>query len=191
VTFDLRPQLGGTAQLTVLVNYETECACGTVCFFRRSIVSPPFSVTVLGPTATPTPECTPPVCADGEVLACPQACPGGCGAFCATRTATPCATPVCRSDETFFYPDMCPGSCGLTCATRTPTPIPVPGCPGDCNDDHRVDIGELLRGVRIALGTSDDEQCLVAFDRGGTGTLTVDELIVAVGRALVGCDERN
>ena len=79
----------------------------------------------------------------------------------------------------------------MNCATRTPTPIPVPECPGDCNDDQRVDIGELLRGVRIALGASDDEQCLVAFDRGRTGTLTVDELIVAVDRALVGCDGRN
>jgi hypothetical protein len=188
VTFVLQAQLGGTAELSVEVNYETECACPPVCFYRRSVVSQPFSVTVLGPTATPTPECTLPVCGDGEVFSCPGACPGGCGTICATRTPTPCPTPPCRNDETFFCPGLCPGGCGLTCATRTATPIPIPGCPGDCNDDGRVDITELVRGVRAALGASGDQQCLVAFDREGTGTLSVDELIAAVNSALSGCD---
>lgn len=191
VTFILQTQLGGTAELTVSVNYETECACPPVCFYRRTVVSPPFSVTVLGPTATPTPECTPPLCGDGEVLACPDQCPGGCGTICATRTPTPCATPPCRSDETFFCPDVCPGSCGVSCATRTPTPIPIPDCPGDCNDDGRVDISELVRGVRTALGAGGDQQCLVAFDLEGSGTLSVNELIAAVNSALSGCDPHS
>jgi hypothetical protein len=187
VTFVLRAQLGGTAELTVVVNYETECACGTVCFFRRTVVSPPYLVTVIGPTPTATPACTPPSCGEGEVFSCPGTCPGGCGIVCATRTPTPCATPPCRSDETFFCPNTCPGSCGVTCATRTPTPIPIPECPGDCNGDQHVDISELVRGVRIALGSTDDDQCLVAFAREGSRTLTVDELIAAVRRALVDC----
>jgi len=187
LTFVLQAQLGGRAELSIVVNYETECACGTVCFFRRTVVSPPILVTVAGPTATPTVECTPPLCGEGEVFACPATCPGGCGTICATRTPTPCATPPCRSDETFFCPDVCPGSCGVTCATRTPTPIPVPECLGDCNDDQRVDISELIRGVRVALGADDDDQCLVAFDREGSRTLTVDELIAAVDHALIGC----
>jgi hypothetical protein len=189
VTFILHAQLGGTAELSVVVNYETECACGTVCFFHRTVVSPPFPVTVLGPTPTPRPVCTPPLCGDGEVFACPDTCPGGCGTICATRTPTPCPTPPCRNDETFFCPDRCPEGCGLTCATRTATPIPVSGCPGDCNDDGGVDISELIRGVRIALGASEDEQCFVAFDRERSGTLTVDELIAAVHSALTGCGE--
>ena len=189
VIFIMQAQLGGTAELTVEVNYETECACGTVCFFRRTVVSPPFPVTVLGPTATPTPVCTPPLCGDGEVLSCPGTCPGGCGTTCATRTPTPCATPSCRNDETFFCPDVCQGACGLTCATRTPTPIPIPGCPGDCNDDGRVDIGELVRGVRVALGATDDQQCFVAFNRGATGMLSIAQLVAGVNSALDGCGD--
>lgn len=188
VIFTLHAQLGGTAELTVQVNYETECACGTVCFFRRTVFSTPFSVTVAGPTATPTAVCIPPLCGAEEVLACPDTCPGGCGTICATQTPTPCATPACRNDETFFCPSSCLGSCGLSCATRTPTAIPIPECPGDCNGDGRVDISELIRGVRVAFGADDDDQCLVAFDREGSGNLTVDEVIAAVNRALVGCD---
>ena len=160
-----------------------------VCFFRRTVASPLFPVTVVGPTATPTPECTPPLCDEGEVFACPDTCPGGCGTICATRTPTPCPRPSCRNDETFFCPDECPAGCGLECATRTPTPVPIPGCAGDCNDDGRVDISELLRGVRAALGATDDQQCFVAFNRERTGTLSVDELIAAVSNALTGCGE--
>lgn len=189
VTFALHAQLGGTAELSVEVNYETECACRTVCFFRRTVVSPPFPVTVLGPTPTATPVCTPPVCDAGEVFSCPGPCPGGCGTTCATRTPTPCPTLPCRGDETLVCAAACRGSCGAICATRTQTPIPIPGCPGDCNDDGRVDISELVRGVRAALGAGGDQQCLVAFDREGTGALRVDDLIAAVHSALTGCDD--
>ena len=187
VTFILHAQLGGTTELLVDVNYETECACGTVCYYRRTVVSPPFPLTVLGPIATPTVVCTPPLCGEGEVFACPDTCPGGCGTICATRTPTACPTPPCRNDETFFCPDACPGGCGLRCATRTQTPIPIPACRGDCNDDGRVDVSELVRGVRVALGAGSDRQCLIAFDSEGTGTPRVDDLVAAVNSALTGC----
>ena len=188
VTFIMQAEFGGTVELLVSVNYETECPCPPICFYRRTVVSPPFAVTVLGPTAVPTPVCTPPLCGDDEVYACPGTCPGGCGTICATRTPTPCPTPPCRNDEVFVCQDVGPGGCGSTCATRTPTPIPVSACPGDCNNDDRVDIGELLRGVRMALGAGDDAQCWLAFDRAGSGVLSVDDLIAAVNSALTGCE---
>jgi hypothetical protein len=77
----------------------------------------------------------------------------------------------------------------LTCATRTQTPIPTPACAGDCNADGRVDISELVQGVRAALGASGEEPCLFAFDRDRTETLGINELIAAVSSALTGCAE--
>lgn len=41
------------------------------------------------PTPTPTairPQCTPPACAEGQVLHCPGSCPGGCGTICVPPT---------------------------------------------------------------------------------------------------------
>lgn len=60
-------------------------------------------------------------------------------------------------------------------------------CPGDCNSDGRVTIDELVRGVRIALGDLGAEDC-GALDTKGGATVTIDELIEAVGAALFGCD---
>jgi hypothetical protein len=49
-----------------------------------------------------------------------------------------------------------------------------------------VTVDELVRGVNVALGTAGLEVCS-AFDRSGDGTVTVDELVGAVVRALEGC----
>jgi hypothetical protein len=43
-----------------------------------------------------------------------------------------------------------------------------------------------VRGVRIALGMAGLDQCS-GFDTNGNLTVTVDELIQAVGAALHGC----
>jgi hypothetical protein len=125
VTFTVAAEVGGTAELTISVNYETECACPPHCFYRRTVESEPFLVTVAGPTATPTVACTPPICAGDEVFSCAETCPGGCGTTCATRTPTACPTPACASHEVFVCPSgTCPGACGLVCANPTQTPIP-------------------------------------------------------------------
>jgi hypothetical protein len=47
-------------------------------------------------------------------------------------------------------------------------------------------VSELIRGVNIALGNTGTETC-PAFDRNLSGTVTVDELVVAVNAALQGC----
>jgi hypothetical protein len=44
----------------------------------------------------------------------------------------------------------------------------------------------LIKGVNIALGSAAVEAC-PEFDTSGDGTVTVNELIAAVNRALGGC----
>src|SRR5262249_3019752 len=59
-------------------------------------------------------------------------------------------------------------------------------CVGDCNHDGRLTIDELVTGVTMALGTASVDRC-PDFDAGGNHTVTVDELVLAVHNALVGC----
>jgi hypothetical protein len=49
-----------------------------------------------------------------------------------------------------------------------------------------VTVDELIRGVNIALGNTAVDDC-PAMDNSGNGTVTVDELILAVNAALDGC----
>lgn len=145
VTFTVDAEVGGTAELTVSVNYETECACPPRCFYRRTVESEPFLVTVAGPTATPTVVCTPPICAGDEVFSCAETCPGGCGTTCATRTPTACPTPACASHEVFVCPSgTCPGACGLVCANPTQTPIPEPTATPTSNRSQPIAKGKAV-----------------------------------------------
>lgn len=65
-------------------------------------------------------------------------------------------------------------------------PAAAAACPGDCNGDARVDIGELVRGVNIALGNVPASQC-PAIDGNGSGSVSISELVAAVSAALSGC----
>jgi len=56
------------------------------------------------------------------------------------------------------------------------------GCIGDCNDDLRVTIDEIVLDVRIALGESPDTAC----PNGGPGS-TINGLTMAVANSLGGC----
>ncbi|MDX2165913.1 MAG: hypothetical protein SF182_02575 [Deltaproteobacteria bacterium] len=56
-------------------------------------------------------------------------------------------------------------------------------CLGDCDGDRIVDVAELLRGVRIALGAAPRALCPV----GGNG-FWIDGLIGSVRNALIGCE---
>lgn len=70
-----------------------------------------------------------------------------------------------------------------------PTPRPTPGprpCAGDCDENGRVSIAELIRGVAIALGEQPLEGC-AAFDVDKDGRVRISELVAAVNSALVGC----
>jgi hypothetical protein len=59
-------------------------------------------------------------------------------------------------------------------------------CVGDCNDDGRVLISELITGVNIALGTVAVSRCR-SFDANGDGQVAVNELITGVGNGLGMC----
>ncbi|MGH7785270.1 MAG: hypothetical protein ACRERC_00290 [Candidatus Binatia bacterium] len=59
-------------------------------------------------------------------------------------------------------------------------------CVGDCNADGEVGIGELILGVKIALGAAELAAC-PAFDGNGSSAVDMPELIAAVGDALEGC----
>lgn len=56
-------------------------------------------------------------------------------------------------------------------------------CLGDCDGDRVVDVAELLRGVRIALGDAPRALC----PAGGSG-FWIDGLIGSVRNALLGCE---
>jgi len=74
-------------------------------------------------------------------------------------------------------------------STPSPTPTPtmaVPPCTGDCDDDGKVTVTELVKGVNIALGLLSLDQC-PSFNCDGTGEVTVDCLVKAVNAALNGC----
>ena len=49
-----------------------------------------------------------------------------------------------------------------------------------------MSVDELIRGVVIALGSQPVSVC-PAMDRNGSGEVTIDELIAAIGIALDGC----
>jgi hypothetical protein len=57
-------------------------------------------------------------------------------------------------------------------------------CAGDCNADGRVEIGELITGVRMALGAADTCAGLVVDQY---GDVAISELVAAVSSALHGC----
>jgi hypothetical protein len=79
-------------------------------------------------------------------------------------------------------PPASPPSAG---PTTPPTPTPRP-CVGDCDDDGQVAIGEIVRGVRIALGEDALVDCQ-DFDSDGDATVGIGELVAAIASALDGC----
>lgn len=64
--------------------------------------------------------------------------------------------------------------------------IPAYACAGDCNGDGRVTVGEIVRGVNISLEQATLEVC-PPLDNSLDGSVSVDELVLTVNRALRGC----
>jgi hypothetical protein len=63
---------------------------------------------------------------------------------------------------------------------------PAAACTGDCDGDGAVAVNETVRGVAILLGQSPLAVC-PSFDRDGSLSVTVNELVEAVQAALNGC----
>lgn len=161
------------------------------------LVRPAGETPTPGPTATggsPDATATGTVPPDGSPTApetgtpiSPTALPGS------TRTSTPSGdeTPPVGGSPTRTAP--LPGSPTATgSATRTatpPLPTVTPGgltCVGDCDNDGRVLVNELVLGVNIALGGEGVDAC-PSLDQDQSGVISINELIVAVGNALNGC----
>ncbi len=69
---------------------------------------------------------------------------------------------------------------------RFADPFQPVACPGDCNLDGRIDVNELITSINISLGASSLALCVVS-DPSADGTVTIDELLRAIGGALNGC----
>lgn len=98
-------------------------------------------------------------------------CPGfpRCTFECSRRCSCEPNLPLCPSHED-------PG----------PTPTAAPTCAGDCDDDGRTTVDEVLRGVSIVVGSAAVASCRNT-DRNGDGRVTVEEVIRAVNAALYSC----
>jgi hypothetical protein len=75
---------------------------------------------------------------------------------------------------------------GAVAPTPTPTPVVALPCAGDCNQNHVVEVNELLIMLNVALDKLLPASCL-AGDTNQDGRITVDELVAAVNRAMRGC----
>lgn len=82
-------------------------------------------------------------------------------------------------------PQVCvPGQPLVT--LRMHNAVTYTSCVGDCDSDGDTEVNEVLRGVAVALGEASLGSC-PANDRSGDGTVTIDELLVAVRNLLDGC----
>lgn len=86
-----------------------------------------------------------------------------------------------------------PSSPTPTATSPTPTPTPTTGatstpgpCFGDCDQNGRVLVNELVLGVNIALGRGQLDTCQ-SLDTNGDDLVRVNELVAAVNAALRGC----
>src|SRR6185369_5062215 len=77
----------------------------------------------------------------------------------------------------------------VAAATACAVPARAQTCAGDCNDDGRVFINELVVGVTIALGQANVATC-PAMDGNDDGAVRIDELVTAVRNALSDCPRR-
>jgi hypothetical protein len=108
-----------------------------------------------------------------------------------TRTATPTGTATDTDTPTPTetptpIPTATPTVTPTPSPSTTPTPTAVP-CTGDCDRNGTVSINELILAVNVSSGAAQASVCSAA-DRNGSDTVTIDELIAAVGNALDGCD---
>jgi hypothetical protein len=78
------------------------------------------------------------------------------------------------------------GGSGVTEADDQASSSVFGHCIGDCGDDGRVTIDEVILGVRIALGEAAPEVCGL----GGPG-FGIDGLVTAVLNALAGCTNQR
>jgi hypothetical protein len=70
-------------------------------------------------------------------------------------------------------------------ANESPTDAP---CTADCDERDGVALSEMVRGVNVALGSTDIAQCPAA-DADGDGSVSIDELVDGVANVMSGCGD--
>ncbi len=153
--------------------------------------TPSFTNTFTPTPSTPAPTATASAVATTPAgsTASPTTTPTS-GSPGATPTATATsrsATPAISATATATNQTAAPATDTPTPALATETPAPAT-CPGDCDGDGQVMVGELIRGVRIALGLAAVGDC-PSFDTDGDDEVGIGELIAAVRSALDGCPQ--
>jgi predicted outer membrane repeat protein len=104
-----------------------------------------------------------------------------------TASVTPPPTPTASHTATATPTAPTPTVAITPTAISTSTPTPTTAiCDGDCGDDGEVTIDDLVLMVKIALGQTEVSVCS-AGDRDHSETITIDEILVAVDHALIGC----
>lgn len=93
------------------------------------------------------------------------------------------ASKVARRSQRGLYAVAVLLVCGPFAATRSS----AQQCTGDCSFNGRVDVSELVLGVRTALAGVDVGGCEDSFDVDRNGWVTIDELLRAVDASLRGC----
>ena len=101
-----------------------------------------------------------------------------------TPTPTPTATPTFTPTQT-YTPTPTPTPTPTFTPTPTDTPTPV-SCPGDCNNDERVTVDDLLAMLNVALGAAGITSCK-AGDANHDGRIAIEDILTAVNSALNGC----
>jgi hypothetical protein len=110
----------------------------------------------------------------------------------ATATqVTPTSTPTATATATGTLGPATASPTGTASATTTPTGSPTAtgtsfACAGDCDEDKKVAINELIVGVNIALGSAGLNDC-PSFDTSGNTKVDINELVKAVNNALNSC----
>jgi hypothetical protein len=127
------------------------------------------------PTQTPVVSFTPTASPTRSASATPSA----------MATATTTSSPISTASATVTV-----SATATLTASETPSPNPttpaVPACAGDCDGSANVAVNELIVAVNIALGNASVSACLAA-DRNRDGSISIGELIAAVGASLNGC----
>lgn len=194
--------------------------CGTEC--ATPTQSPTITPTPVGPCASVPcggacavcPPCTPgTVCPEAPCrLGTCEMVSGSCA--CVPQISTPTPTPIPTINECNPSAHNCPAGtecncccgtwvcmppylpcCALPCSEPTQLPTPTPAavpCVGDCDQDGRVTVDEIVRMVNIALnGESSPSTCPGSAQWCSSGPVLdavgITCLIDAVNNALNGC----
>lgn len=100
------------------------------------------------------------------------------------QKSSPPADPVTASDtQTAIAISFGDENIGTS---ATPKPSLTSSCVGDCNDDQKVTVNEILVMVNVALGSAVLSNCQ-AGDANTDGKITVSDILVAVNNALGTC----